>query len=244
MPAARARRRRAAIAAPSGRSSSRGRRDVGVVDGADRLVGGEGRIAGATTTWVSSVAISRLPIALRSPGRAGSRSCPQTPRRARRAGAAPPRRLAAKGEQADLGPVAMGHDQVALRAIPASAARRRRRCGAGSRRPSARRAAAGRCRRARRRRTSGVRLPAAGHERADDRLLGRQAIGRLIQTALAGPSITSAATSSPRWPPRRDVAANVIDGPASAVWDQAANGLPTEQAVVRALVTGRWEANS
>ena len=37
--------------------------------------------------------------------------------------------------------------------------------------------------------------------------------------------------------------AEVIDGPASAVWEQAANRLPTEQAVVRALVTGRWEAS-
>lgn len=41
-----------------------------------------------------------------------------------------------------------------------------------------------------------------------------------------------------------EVSAEVIDGPASAVWEQAANRLPTEQAVVRALVTGRWEAGS
>jgi ornithine carbamoyltransferase len=41
-----------------------------------------------------------------------------------------------------------------------------------------------------------------------------------------------------------EVTADVIDGPASAVWEQAANRLPTEQAVVRALVTGRWEAVS
>jgi ornithine carbamoyltransferase len=39
-----------------------------------------------------------------------------------------------------------------------------------------------------------------------------------------------------------EVSADVIDGPASAVWEQAANRLPTEQAVLRALVTGRWEA--
>jgi hypothetical protein len=31
---------------------------------------------------------------------------------------------------------------------------------------------------------------------------------------------------------------------ASAVWDQAANRLPTEQAVLRALITGDWEARS
>jgi len=37
-----------------------------------------------------------------------------------------------------------------------------------------------------------------------------------------------------------EVEAAVIDGPASAVWDQAANRLPTEQAVLHALITGRW----
>ena len=37
-----------------------------------------------------------------------------------------------------------------------------------------------------------------------------------------------------------EVAADVIDGPRSAVWQQAANRLPTEQAVLHALVTG-WE---
>jgi ornithine carbamoyltransferase len=37
-----------------------------------------------------------------------------------------------------------------------------------------------------------------------------------------------------------EVEAAVIDGPASAVWDQAANRLPTEQAVLSALITGRW----
>jgi ornithine carbamoyltransferase len=36
-----------------------------------------------------------------------------------------------------------------------------------------------------------------------------------------------------------EVAAAVIDGPASAAWDQAANRLPTEQAVLHALITGR-----
>ena len=37
-----------------------------------------------------------------------------------------------------------------------------------------------------------------------------------------------------------EVAAAVIDGAASAVWDQAGNRLPTEQAVLHALITGRW----
>jgi ornithine carbamoyltransferase len=37
-----------------------------------------------------------------------------------------------------------------------------------------------------------------------------------------------------------EVAAEVIDGPASAVWQQAANRLPTEQALVYALCTGDW----
>jgi ornithine carbamoyltransferase len=37
-----------------------------------------------------------------------------------------------------------------------------------------------------------------------------------------------------------EVAGEVIDGPRSAVWLQAANRLPTEQAVLHALVTG-WE---
>jgi ornithine carbamoyltransferase len=37
-----------------------------------------------------------------------------------------------------------------------------------------------------------------------------------------------------------EVATEVIDGPCSVVWHQAANRLPTEQAVLHALVTG-WE---
>jgi ornithine carbamoyltransferase len=38
-----------------------------------------------------------------------------------------------------------------------------------------------------------------------------------------------------------EVEPDVIDGPASAVWEQAANLLPVEQALLRAFVTGDWE---
>jgi len=38
-----------------------------------------------------------------------------------------------------------------------------------------------------------------------------------------------------------EVDSAVIDGPASLVWRQAANRLPTEQALLSALVTGDWE---
>ena len=38
-----------------------------------------------------------------------------------------------------------------------------------------------------------------------------------------------------------EVDSAVIDGPASLVWQQAANRLPTEQALLSALVTGDWE---
>jgi ornithine carbamoyltransferase len=39
-----------------------------------------------------------------------------------------------------------------------------------------------------------------------------------------------------------EVAPAVIDGPQSAVWQQAANRLPTEQAALYALTTGDWKA--
>jgi ornithine carbamoyltransferase len=39
----------------------------------------------------------------------------------------------------------------------------------------------------------------------------------------------------------QEVAASVIDGRTSLVFPQAANRLPTEQAVLYALTTGEWE---
>jgi ornithine carbamoyltransferase len=38
----------------------------------------------------------------------------------------------------------------------------------------------------------------------------------------------------------QEVTADVIDGPQSVVWQQAANRLPTEQALLYALITGDW----
>ena len=42
----------------------------------------------------------------------------------------------------------------------------------------------------------------------------------------------------------QEVAAAVIDGPQSLVFPQAANRLPTEQAVLYALITGQWEGSA
>jgi ornithine carbamoyltransferase len=39
-----------------------------------------------------------------------------------------------------------------------------------------------------------------------------------------------------------EVAPEVIDGPASAVWQQAANRMPTEQALLYVLISGRWRS--
>ena len=38
-----------------------------------------------------------------------------------------------------------------------------------------------------------------------------------------------------------EVTADVIDGPQSVVWQQAENRLPTEEALLYALIAGRWE---
>jgi ornithine carbamoyltransferase len=38
----------------------------------------------------------------------------------------------------------------------------------------------------------------------------------------------------------QEVAAEVIDGPQSAIWQQAGNRLPTEQALLEALITDNW----
>ena len=42
----------------------------------------------------------------------------------------------------------------------------------------------------------------------------------------------------------QEVAAEVIDGPRSLVFPQAANRLPTEQAALYALITGEWEGSA
>jgi len=41
-----------------------------------------------------------------------------------------------------------------------------------------------------------------------------------------------------------EVAANVIDGPRSVVWEQAANREPTEQALLYTLISGDWDATA
>jgi ornithine carbamoyltransferase len=72
------------------------------------------------------------------------------------------------------------------------------------------------------------RLAALEPYRVDDRLMAQAAADSVFLHCL---------------PAHRgeEVAAGVIDGQASAVWEQAANRMPTEQAVLRALITGSWE---
>lgn len=40
-----------------------------------------------------------------------------------------------------------------------------------------------------------------------------------------------------------EVTSEVIDGPQSAVWQQAENRMPTEEALLFALIAGRWQAD-
>jgi ornithine carbamoyltransferase len=81
--------------------------------------------------------------------------------------------------------------------------------------------------------------------------MGEDAEGAARRAALAGyrvtPALMSAADPQAIFlhclPAHRgeEVDAAVIDGPQSAVWQQAANRLPTEQALIYALITGDWE---
>ena len=81
--------------------------------------------------------------------------------------------------------------------------------------------------------------------------MGKEAGGeehrRMLEGFRVTPSLMAAARSDAIFlhclPAHRgeEVDAAVIDGPASAVFQQAANRLPTEQALLRALVTGDWE---
>jgi ornithine carbamoyltransferase len=75
------------------------------------------------------------------------------------------------------------------------------------------------------------RLAALGRYRVDDRLMSLAEPDAIFLHCL---------------PAHRgdEVAAAVIDGPASAVWEQAANRLPTEQALLYALITGRWDTGA
>ena len=81
-----------------------------------------------------------------------------------------------------------------------------------------------------------------GKEAGGERRRGaaRALPGHARLMALARATTPSSCTACPRTAARRSTAA-VIDGPASLVWQQAANRLPTEQALLHALVTGDWE---
>ena len=65
--------------------------------------------------------------------------------------------------------------------------------------------------------------------------------GRRRADARAPPPTPSSCTACPRTAARRSTA-EVIDGPASLVWEQAANRLPTEQAALHALIDGAWSS--
>jgi len=81
--------------------------------------------------------------------------------------------------------------------------------------------------------------------------MGNQTAGARQRAALSGYAVTPELMATARrdavflhcLPAHRgeEVHADVIDGPASLVWAQAANRLPTEQALLSALVTGDWE---
>jgi ornithine carbamoyltransferase len=76
--------------------------------------------------------------------------------------------------------------------------------------------------------TSEWRGEAAERYRVTDELMRHAAAGSVFMHSL---------------PARRgcEVEAGVIDGPSSAVWEQVANLVAVEQALLRALVTGDWE---
>jgi ornithine carbamoyltransferase len=81
--------------------------------------------------------------------------------------------------------------------------------------------------------------------------MGQEAWAKQRRAMLAGYRVTPALMALARpdaifmhcLPAHRgeEVDAAVIDGPGSQVWRQAANRLPTEQALLYALVTGNWE---
>ena len=75
------------------------------------------------------------------------------------------------------------------------------------------------------------RLAALERYRVDERLMGLAAPDAVFLHSL---------------PAHRgdEVAAELLDGPTSVVWEQAANRLPTEQAVLYAMITGRWDTGA
>ncbi|HEX2413394.1 MAG TPA: hypothetical protein VHJ39_19675 [Solirubrobacteraceae bacterium] len=65
--------------------------------------------------------------------------------------------------------------------------------------------------------------------------------GQSVACYFSEPSTRDVLTLRERFGGGEEVAAEVIDGPHSAVWQQAANRLPTEQAALYALVSGDCE---